>query len=176
MTGYDFGAVLLVPFPFTDQVGFSRPRCSGTQKAANARSKVIPPQLAFPYNENVPATLFERRFRPAITILRCLDLCTPELGPRRRLRRKRTLPMTMPKATVHEDHLVPSRKNNVGCSGQIADMQSIAIAHRMQHLAHDEFRLCVATSNTRHVVSPLIGCQHIDHSLVPRLQADHFAE
>ena len=56
----------------------------------------------------------------------------------------------MPKATVDEDDLSPSREYQIRRSRQVSLVQSVTVSKAMQKSAHDEFRMRVLASNTAH--------------------------
>jgi hypothetical protein len=56
----------------------------------------------------------------------------------------------MPKTTVNEDDLSPSREYQIRRSWQVSLMKRVTVSKAMQESAHNEFRLRVLTSNPAH--------------------------
>ena len=58
--------------------------------------------------------------------------------------------MPMPEAAVHEDNLAAAGEGDVGLASQIFQMDSEAIAHRMQDATHAQLGLRVFRSDRLH--------------------------
>ena len=56
----------------------------------------------------------------------------------------------MPKASVNEDDCAARGEHQVGGSGEVAAMETIAITHGMQGSAHDHFGTSVFTVDPPH--------------------------
>src|SRR5215813_10195820 len=75
-------------------------------------------QLAFPNRQHLPTLLHERPHVPPIAPLVFFQLWKPEIQPRLRQARERTVPMPMPKAAVNEDDLAEPSENEVRATRQ----------------------------------------------------------
>ena len=71
--------------------------------------------------------------------------------------------MAMPEATVYENDLAFSRKNNIGLAGQLFSMQSIPKAIDPKPFSHNKFRLGVFVPDARHTMPSLGFGKHIRH-------------
>jgi hypothetical protein len=52
--------------------------------------------------------------------------------------------MLVPKTTMHTDRLPLAAKDDIGISREIARMQPVSVAERMQQLSNKQFGPCVA--------------------------------
>lgn len=68
----------------------------------------------------------------------------------------------MPETAVDEDHLAPPGKDQVGGAGQIAAMQTEAIAESVDEATNDYLGARVLPSNARHAAGTASGgeCVH----------------
>ena len=58
--------------------------------------------------------------------------------------------MLVPKAPVHEDHLVQAWEDKIRRSRQIAAMQAVSVAQTVREAADEYFRFRVRLSDTAH--------------------------
>jgi len=69
----------------------------------------------------------------------------------------------MEEASVDIDYFAMPHKNDVGLARQALLMQLIPITQSMNDGADNHFRLCVATSDSRHIEATLGGRKNICH-------------
>lgn len=69
--------------------------------------------------------------------------------------------MVMPKATMHENHSMVLRKDNIRFSGEIRLVESETKAIGMESRANKFLRLCVDTSNMTHIQAALGRSQNV---------------
>ena len=67
----------------------------------------------------------------------------------------------MPETTVDENHLPESRKNEVGTSRKVLDVESVTVAEGMRDLADDDFRLGMSLRDSRHHASPFLASHNV---------------
>lgn len=77
--------------------------------------------------------------------------------------------MLMPEASVHENHSLVTRKNDVGAARQIAAIQAKAVTETMQTRSNDPFRARMLLRHFRHYPASDFGCNGVDH--LRRLQS-----
>ena len=65
--------------------------------------------------------------------------------------------MPMPKTSVHENRLPPTRKDEVGRTGKALVVKPVPKAEAMDHSANDHFGLGVAVTDHRHASAALGG-------------------
>jgi hypothetical protein len=107
-----------------------------------------------------------------------LALFGPELAVRSWRGRPEFARMHVPKAPIHEYDLTATRENEVRGSGQSSHVKPVAVAEGMEPLPHTHFRFGVRTSYVRHVPTPLLRSEDVDHEnrirvgfrTVPRLR------
>ena len=58
--------------------------------------------------------------------------------------------VSMPKATVYEDHRMPFGQNDVGMAGQLWGVEAVAEAQHVQMMTHEQFRLRVFRADFAH--------------------------
>lgn len=119
--------------------------------------------VAFPYDQHLPPKLLQFSPIAGVAGLVLGQFLLPEPGPGGWLHPAVPTAVAVPEASVDEDYLPASRKNEVGCSRQIAPVQAVPVAQGMQHASDNQLRLGVLASDTRHAVASLLGCQHICH-------------
>jgi hypothetical protein len=81
-----------------------------------------------------------RQLWQPIILSRARDICVP--APR----------VLMPEASMHENHLAPARKHNVGRTGQVPSIDSEAITEPVRDLAHAHLSRAAGLPNARHAV------------------------
>jgi hypothetical protein len=59
--------------------------------------------------------------------------------------------MLVPKAPVNEDGLSPLAEDNIGTTGQVADVQAIPKACGVKEPAHGHLGRCVLRTHQRHL-------------------------
>lgn len=70
----------------------------------------------------------------------------------------------MPETAVHKDNGFVARKDQVRFPGQVFRMQTVTQPGRMQRLADQQFRLCVASFDSRHVATSGRCVMNIGHA------------
>ncbi len=71
--------------------------------------------------------------------------------------------MSMPKATMYEDHGASSRKHNVRLAREIPHVQAKSVPPSMQRAAQQDLRLRVASTNARHHPASRGAVDYVDH-------------
>jgi hypothetical protein len=72
--------------------------------------------------------------------------------------------VTMKEAGVHEDDLAVSRKNDVGCSRQIAPVEAEAVAHAVNQRTDMSFRDRILRFDVLHDCGAFGNSKHIRHA------------
>jgi hypothetical protein len=99
---------------------------------------------------NTPAKHLEGNRRLAISSDISIEFSRPILDARFWARRFSATWMAMPETTVHEDCYSPSRKYQIGCSGQVTPMKSIAQPAGVGSSPYADFRSGVFAGDPRH--------------------------
>jgi len=120
------------------------------------------PCPAFPDNQNTPTGPAKRPVVAPIARPVLLEFVCPKGFSCRRCRGPFT-PVAMPETPVNEHHALQSRKNEIGTSCKLTNVQAIAISHAMRELAHDHLRRRVPLRNRRHHPAAF-RCTHDVHS------------
>lgn len=71
--------------------------------------------------------------------------------------------MSMPEATIDEDHFSSSREDQIRAPGKVLHVQSIAKSAGMKPRAKEELWLGVLGPDLRHVLATLGACHEIGH-------------
>jgi len=71
--------------------------------------------------------------------------------------------MSVPEATVDEDHLASCREHKIGAPGKVAHMQTKAIAESVQQSAYCMLRFCIFASYRPHNVGAFLMREDIRH-------------
>lgn len=106
--------------------------------------------VAFPNDQHLPSALPKQ---PGISpVSRDIfgELFGPEMRSRLRSGRSRATAVTMPEASVHENHSLQRGENHIGRTWQVAPMQSKSVTQPMRDLPNHHFRARVLRSNPGH--------------------------
>ncbi len=106
--------------------------------------------LAFPNDQYVPSEIPETPLHPSIPANVVIEFRLPVLRPGLRTRRSLATGMAMPKASMNKDDLAPRGEDEVGRAGEVASVQTEAIAERVGQAADAHFRFRVLAANARH--------------------------
>lgn len=71
----------------------------------------------------------------------------------------------MPEAAVNEDDASPAGKNDVGASGQRANVKAEPVSESVQKASDDTLRARVATANSLHYGAAFLGRERVSHKL-----------
>ena len=104
--------------------------------------------FALPYDHNSPAKLPELCAHANIASIVGSKLVGPER--RRRRGRLRAAGVSVPEASVHEQHNVSSWKDEIRCARKITSMEAEAKSDRVSRLSNSVFRGRVFAPNSRH--------------------------
>jgi len=66
-----------------------------------------------------------------------------------------TAAMSVPKASVDEDHRLISTQNQVWCSGKRVVVKAVAVSGAVHRLSHDEFRCGILPAHSPHELASL---------------------
>jgi hypothetical protein len=69
----------------------------------------------------------------------------------------------MPETTINKDDCVELWKDDVWLSRQILSMQSVSVSERVEVGSNPHLRLCILSSNSRHIATALLSCMNIRH-------------
>ncbi len=114
----------------------------------------------FPDDQCLPALSSEVAQVPTIPGLVQFELREPEVLPSR-WRRRSLAAMPMPETPVNEHHTLQPRKNEIGTSWKLTNVQTIAISHAVNQPAHDHLRRRVPLRNGRHDLTALLCRDHV---------------
>lgn len=89
-------------------------------------------RLAFPYDQRTPSESLKIGQLPIVAGDILNELLLPESSSGLRCGRPTASAMSMPEATVYENHLLASRKTDIGGSGKITPVQTITITETVQ--------------------------------------------
>ncbi len=104
---------------------------------------------AFPDNHYAPTGPAKRPVGAPIARLVLLEFLCPK-GSSCRRRRGPLTPVAMPETPVNEHHSLQPRKNEIGTSWKLTNVQTIAISHAVNEPADDHLRRRVPLRNGRH--------------------------
>lgn len=65
--------------------------------------------------------------------------------------------MTMPETAIDKNDRFVLGQHDIRLTGEIADMQAKSEAMRMKVPANKQFRLCILTTDTAHIVAANLG-------------------
>ena len=126
-----------------------------TAKAGGEPARTF--RLALPNNKEAPAS----RLQPAKVLRVTFDVprdFRPPKGPvRLRPLRAVLTAMTVPEASVNENHLAATGEYDIRLAGQTGTLKPKAVAHPVRHPPHDLFRLCIVAPNGTHVGAAPLG-------------------
>ncbi len=117
---------------------------------------------AFPDTQYTPTGPAKRPVVAPIARLVLLEFFYPKCSSCRR-RRGPLTPVAMPETPVNEHHSLQPRKNEIGTSCKLTNVQAIAISHAVNEPAHDHLRRRVPLRNGRHHPAAF-RCTHDVHS------------
>ena len=117
---------------------------------------------AFPDNQYTPTGPAKRPVVAPIARLVLLEFLCPK-GPSCCRGRGPLTPVAMPETPVNEHDSLQPRKNEIGTSCKLTNVQAIAISHAVNEPAHDHLRRRVPLRNGRHHPAALC-CTHDVHS------------
>ena len=105
--------------------------------------------FAFPDYANLPPLAYQVANVFRVSSYVSADLVLPVIDP---AGGKPSLPavVAVPEATVDEDYLAPRPEHEVGAPGQVAPVETVAIAHPVQEPAHGHFGAGVLLPNRGH--------------------------
>ena len=129
-------------------------------------------QPAFPDHENLPAVTSKLQLVSSIASDVRSEFLIPELRPSCRPDTTITAGMPMPVATVDENNPAVLWKHEVRSSGKIATVKSETESHAMNDGPNDQFRFCVARSDSGHVPGTLFPIVDVSHERDPGWQSD----
>lgn len=118
------------------------------------------PRLAFPDDEDAPSHFLKGRFVLPVAAHVAVQLVKPESATLRRLRDAipRTSLVPMPETPVYEDHLHACAEYEVGVTGQVSCVKSVAIPQAVDQPPDPEFGLRVLRPDTAHPLASLASC------------------
>lgn len=126
-------------------------------------------RLALPHHENPPAGLPQQPDVPPVT----LDVPVEFPSPERRvgLRPATAVPacVTMPPASMNENHLAVTRQHDVRTAGKVAPVQAESTPHRVHEPTDDKLRRRIPSVDARHAVRSLLRCEDIHIAGLPRV-------
>lgn len=105
-------------------------------------------QLAFPHGHHSPAHLFQRFLVTRVTLPVTFDLSFPKITVR--MRYMPVYLMSMPKASVYENHNTILTQHDVWRTWQPLHILAVTIAAREEVTAYNPFRFCIPTPYPRH--------------------------
>ena len=114
------------------------------------REGVCVVRFALPDHEHVPTLGPQCILVSSVTFDVGAKFVLPVRGPRLRARRSSTPRVPVPEAPVNEDHLAPAREDQVGRPGQVAAVESEAIAESMREPPHAHLGDRVPPLDARH--------------------------
>lgn len=113
--------------------------------------------LAFPNYEHIPSTSLESVNRLPVPLHGTGKLWQPIVGPGSRQVGKAATFVLMPEATMHEDHLPTTRKDDVWSAGQIPPIDPESVSKPMRELPNLHFGLAARLADSRHSLSHWLG-------------------
>ena len=124
---------------------------------ANGRFKCRFLQLAFPYNDDVPALGFQLAPNFLIADLVTRNLCGPEVRVGFRDCVEPAVFMAVPEAAVDEDSCAVFRKNDVGGAGEMLVVNAVTKTLVPEGRTQTQLRLRGCGVNGSHVAMALVG-------------------
>lgn len=109
--------------------------------------------MAFPQNQDVPPCFLEASNITTVTGNGSGELYFPQFNISLGHRAFRTTSMSVPKATVDEDHFLSTTKDNIWPSRQIASMESVPVSHTGQSTSNDLFGCRFRRTNPTHSIA-----------------------
>lgn len=121
--------------------------------------------LAFPNGKHGPKGHFEGCDVLGVPFPVSLQFWCPVIAVRSRYPPVRAawVPMLMPEASVHKDHLAARRKYKVGLARKILAMQPITVAHSVDKAANQHFGLHALALDAPHVFGAVLGGELVHH-------------
>jgi len=120
-------------------------------------------QFTFPDNQYLPAETPQRILMPHVPFGICRELRHPKVKTRFRkpCESAGRITVTMPKASMNENHLAAISKDNVRLSWKGFSVEAVAIAQAMQKPPDRHFRFGVAALDAPHSNAALLSCQGV---------------
>ena len=148
--------------------GSGRPLLRSLEKTIHACRQLFPLcQLTFPDHQDGPAVGKKRINLSCVSFDVLVEFVFPESRSRRRHRLPVLARMPMPETSMYEYHRAILGENHIRLAGQALAVGSEAVSHSMQDTTDQHFRLRVARSDLRHVVSALLFGQYISQLSYP---------
>lgn len=107
--------------------------------------------FAFPNRQNTPPRPAQRRLAANVALDVARDLRPPVGRICFRVHVAAAAVVPVPKASVHEDNLLPGGEDEIGLAGEILPVEPVAISHAVDETAHHELRLSVFRPDRPHV-------------------------
>jgi len=120
--------------------------------------------LAFPYHQRAPALLSYRRKLFGVSRRIACELGTPEGAVGFRDTGSPASLVPVPEAAVNENCFSPTRKSDVGFTGQLAEMEPKAVTQSVCDLTYPYLRLRVAAADGTHVGASPFFRYFVSHS------------
>lgn len=120
-----------------------------------------PSELAFPDGQDAPPQFAEIPSVARIARDVRFELCGPEADVRLGCGRTLASGVTMPEATMDEDHRSMPWEHDVGGAGKIAAANSEAKAHAVQEGTHHELGLRVPSADAGHEGGAVVGFESV---------------
>lgn len=134
-------------------------------------------QLAFPDDEHLPADSLKLSYVPSVTHNVACELRMPVLlaRPRQLGRTTGWIRMLVPEASMHEDHLTPSREGEIRSAREIYAVKAEPVTQSMYQSADIYFWLRVSPAYRSHRPSPCGGnvLEVTQSATIPSLEAQH---
>jgi hypothetical protein len=116
------------------------------------RQKIVPmspnallvPQFTLPKNQCLPSGATQCVQSPSVKHLIAFDFLDPVSAIILMHARSACAIVSVPKASMDENDLPPSRKDHIGFAGEILTMEPVTAAHAMSEATHHKFRRRVA--------------------------------
>ena len=122
-------------------------------------------QVAFPHGEDAPAFASKALLVAAVPQPIPVELFLPEDAIGLWHHCKFAVRVLVPEAPVNKNHDVKSRQNDVGPSGQVANVQSKSKSLGMEKPSNGHFRPRIASSNPRHHATSGRAIKDVCHAL-----------
>ena len=119
--------------------------------------------LAFPNGYDSPSFAPETGSNTTIAAFVLIKFVEPKVRPCLGNNLAVSAPVSVPVATVDEDHGLVLWKHNVRRAGEIAAIESKAIAQAVECAAYSQLGGCIFGPNPRHVPASLFAGQSISH-------------
>lgn len=126
-------------------------------------------RLALPHHENPPAGLPQQANVPPVTLCVPVELPSPERRVGSRPGAAAPAGVTMPPASMNENHLAVTRQHDVRTAGKVASVQAESIPHRVHEPTDDKLRRRVPAADARHAVRSLLRREDIQFASLLRV-------